>query len=77
MIRTSVIIPDDIYREAKKVSDNFSSLVSEALREHLRVRKVERALESFGKWADRGQDSVAIVNELREDKGRGYAERHA
>ena len=75
-VKTCVNIPDDIYDEAKKLSDNFSSVVAEALREHLRRKKIEKAMASFGKWEERGESSVDMVNEMRKEKKRRYADRH-
>ena len=43
MIKTSISIPDDIYEKAKETTDNFSLLVSEALKEYLR-KKISRRL---------------------------------
>jgi len=67
MIKTSISIPDDIYEKAKKTTDNFSLLVSEALKEYLRKKNINKAVSSFGKWQKRDKDSVEIVNELRKD----------
>ncbi len=75
-VKTSVNIPDDIFNEVKKLSDNFSSVVAEALKEYLRRRKVEKAMSSFGKWNKREKDSVKIVNELRKEDKRRYADRN-
>lgn len=75
LVKTSITIPDDVLSEAKKVSDNFSSLVTEALKEYLRRKNVEKAVASFGKWTDRNKASVEIVRELRKDEGRKYAKR--
>lgn len=75
-MKTSVTIPDDIYKEAKKQTDNFSLLVSEALKEFLRMKKVEKAKSSFGKWTKRGKPSINIVKELRKEESRKYASRN-
>lgn len=75
-VKTSVNIPDDVFDEAKKLSDNFSSVVTEALREHLRKKRVKQALSSFGKWEGRKKSSVDIVNEMRKEDKRRYADRH-
>jgi post-segregation antitoxin (ccd killing protein) len=74
MIKTSVTIPDDLFKEARRFSDNFSALVAEAIKDYMRKKKVERALNSFGKWEERDTDSVNIVNELRSEKGRDLAD---
>lgn len=76
IIKTSITVPEDILEKAKKISDNFSSVVTEALKEYLRKKVIEKALNSFGKWEDRDKDSVSIVNELRSDRGRDYATRN-
>ena len=75
MAKTSVTIPDDLLREARKLSDNFSALVTEAIKDYMRKKKVEKALHSFGKWGDRDKDSVDLVNEMRSEDGRTYAKR--
>ena len=74
-VKTSVNIPDDIFNEAKKLSDNFSSVVADALKEYLRKKKVEKAAESFGKWGKRDKSSAEIVNEIRKEDRRRYANR--
>ncbi|MBA4349314.1 MAG: hypothetical protein C0415_04920 [Thermodesulfovibrio sp.] len=73
MVKTSITIPDDVYKEAKKQSNNFSLLVSEALKEYLRMKTVEKAKASFGKWEKRDKASIDIVKELRKEEGRKYA----
>jgi len=75
MIKTTISIPEDIYTEAKKTTSNFSLLVSEALREYLRKRRVNKAVSSFGKWQKRDEESAEIVNELRKEESRKYANR--
>lgn len=75
LTKTSITIPEDILSEAKKVSDNFSSLVAEALKEYLRKKNVEKAVSSFGKWKGRYKSSVEMVNEMRKEERRRYADR--
>jgi len=75
MLRASITLPDDIFKEAKALSgNNLSALVAEALRKYLQDLKTKKALNSFGSWQDREKDSVDIVNELRTDEGRDYAD---
>ena len=74
-MKTSITIPDDIYEKAKKLSDNFSLVVTKALQEYMRLQAVEKARKSFGKWKDRDKDSIDIVNEIRADRSRRYADR--
>lgn len=75
LVKTSISIPEEVLSQAKEASDNFSSLVTQALKEYLRKRAVKKALDSFGSWADREESSIEIVNKMRTDK-RGYAKRH-
>ena len=75
LTKTSITLPDDLLKEAKAISKNFSSLVTDALREYIRQRKVQKAMESFGSWEKRENSSTEIVNELRKVEGRDYAGR--
>lgn len=75
LTKTSITLPDDLLKEAKTISGNFSALVAEALREYLRQRKIQKAMESFGSWKNREGSSVDMVNETRKDEGRDYAGR--
>ena len=74
-VKTSINIPDDIFDEAKKLSDNFSAVVAEALKEYLRRKKVEKAAASFGKWSKRDKNSAEIVSDMRKEESRRYADR--
>ncbi len=74
-MKASITIPDDVYEKAKKLSGNFSLVVTKALQEYMRMQAVEKARASFGKWKGRDKDSVDIVNEMRTDRGRRYADR--
>lgn len=76
IIKTSITIPDDIFEEAKNFSGNFSALVAEALREYIRMKNIQKAMQSFGTWENRGKDSISVVNELRAEEGRDHAKRN-
>ncbi|MCL4457814.1 MAG: type II toxin-antitoxin system CcdA family antitoxin [Nitrospirae bacterium] len=76
LVKTSITIPEDVLSDAKKTSDNFSAFVTEALKEYIKKKNVEKAVASFGKWKDREKSSVEIVKELRKEEGRRYADRH-
>jgi len=75
LVKTSITLPDDLLQEAKAISKNVSGLITEALREHIRQRKVQKAMDSFGGWKDREDASVDIVNDLRKEGDRDYAGR--
>jgi post-segregation antitoxin (ccd killing protein) len=72
LVKTSITLPDDLLKEARAMSRNVSGLVTEALREYIRQRKVQKAVESFGSWKGREGDSVETVNDLRKEEGREY-----
>jgi post-segregation antitoxin (ccd killing protein) len=76
MVKASITISDDLYSEAKRESANFSALVSDALKEYFRMRKVKRALGSFGAWEERTEGSQKIVDDIRNGRGRTHARRH-
>lgn len=75
LVKTSISIPEDVLLQAREVTDNFSLLVTEILKDYLRKRVYKKALKSFGKWEKREESSVEIVNNMRIDK-RGYAKRN-
>jgi len=74
LVKTSITIPEDLLKEAKGVSGNFSAVVTEALKDYLKKKTVKKAVRSFGSWDEREKDSVAIVSEGRRDTGRRYAD---
>ena len=76
MVKASITISDDLYGEAKRASANFSALVTDALKEYFRMKKVKKALDTFGAWEERAEDSKTIVSHIRKDRGRAHARRH-
>lgn len=68
LVKTSITLPDDLLQEARTMSRNVSGLVTEALREYIRQRKVQKAMESFGSWKGREGDSADMVNTLRSEE---------
>jgi hypothetical protein len=75
LVKTSITLPDDLLQEAKTMSKNVSSFITEALREYIRQRKVQKAMESFGTWHGREGESLDVVNDLRKEGERDYAGR--
>jgi hypothetical protein len=75
-VKTCVNIPDEVFNEVKALSGNFSSLVTEALRDYIRKAKVQKALSSFGKWEHRKETSVDLVNRMREEDKKRHAHGH-
>lgn len=76
LVKTSITISEDILNQAKNLSENFSAVVAEALKEYIRRKSIEKAIGSFGKWEDREKDSVSLINEMRSEGNREYANRN-
>ena len=69
MTKTSITIPEAIYKQARELTNNFSGLVAMALERYIE-KQIEKAKASFGKWQERDQPSVEIVNILRAEERR-------
>lgn len=67
-MKTSVQIPDEIYRQTKLLSDNFSFVVTQALIDLLKKSKTKKGLKTFGSWESRDKCSADLVNEMRKDR---------
>ena len=59
----------------RQARDACALCALEVRREHIRQRKVQKAMESFGSWKGREGTSVDIVNDLRKEGDRDYAGR--
>ncbi len=75
LIKTSITIPEEVYKGVKKVSKNFSAAATEALIDYLKKERAQKAIASFGRWEKRSKKSVGIVNDMRREEGRKYADR--
>jgi post-segregation antitoxin (ccd killing protein) len=75
LIKTSITIPEEVYKGVKKISKNFSAVATEALKDYLKKEKVQKAIASFGSWERRPKKSVDFVNAMRNEEGRNYADR--
>jgi hypothetical protein len=75
LTKTSITLPDDLLAEARATSKNLSALLTESLREYLRQKKVQKAMESFGSCQGCDESGTETVNRLRSEGGRDYAGR--
>lgn len=66
VIRKSVSIPEELYREVIKFESSFSKAVREALDEYIKKRKKEKIMSLAGKL-ELEEDGVQIVKRLREE----------
>jgi hypothetical protein len=74
-MKTSVQIPDEVYRQTKLLSDNFSSVVTQALKDLLKKSKTKKAFKTFGSWESRDKCSAELVNEMRIGREIKHADR--
>ncbi|WP_456400494.1 hypothetical protein [Persephonella sp.] len=54
-----------MYREAEGISHNFSEIVKEALSEHIKRKKIEKALSTTGAFKDLKETSVEYLDKMR------------
>ena len=72
-IKKTVSIDEKIAEEASTIAPNFSAVVEAALIEYIQHHRTQKALQSFGKWEERKENSVDIVNELRRKDDREFS----
>ena len=75
-IKKTVSIDEKIAQEASDIAPNFSAVVEAALVEYIQHHRAQKALQSFGKWSEREENSAEIVNKLRRQDDREYITRN-
>ncbi len=73
-VKKSIYISEELLKEADAISSNFSAVVEMALMDYIHQCKVQKARQSFGKWAVRTESSVDIVNTLRREDDRNFTD---
>ncbi len=63
VVKKTVSIPNDLYNESKKLSNNFSKVISEALYEYIKRIKKEKLLSLAGALNNNedGKEFVEII----------------
>lgn len=74
-VKKTVSISEELVKEANTIAPNFSAVVEAALVEYLYRYRLQKAIGSFGKWQKRTGSSADLVNQLRQEGGRNYADR--
>ena len=64
-IKKTVSIDEEVVREASKLNSNFSELVETALIEYMQHHRMEKAIQSFGKWSKSKERATDFVKKLR------------
>lgn len=75
-IKKTVSIDENVAKEASAIAPNFSAVVEAALIEYIQHHRVQKAIQSFGKWSERKESSVNIVSDLRRQDDRDYVRRN-
>ncbi|AMM39908.1 protein containing DUF217 [Candidatus Desulfofervidus auxilii] len=75
VVKKTVSISEDIYREAVGFSKNFSQTINQALKEFIKKKKREKLLSLAGSWEDFEEDGVEFVNRIREENKKASARR--
>ena len=66
VVKKTVSIPEDLYKESKKISNNFSKVISEALGEYIKSRKKEKLLSLAGAL-NNAEDGKGFVDKIRSE----------
>ncbi len=68
VVKKTVSIPEEIYKEAREISNNFSQIVKEALKEYLKKKKKEKILSMAGALKDwEIEDGIEYEKKMREE----------
>ncbi len=75
-VKKTISIDEHVAKEASALNTNFSAIVEAALIEYIHHHRLQKAMNSFGKWAEREDNSAAIVSSLRKQDDRKYSTRN-
>jgi metal-responsive CopG/Arc/MetJ family transcriptional regulator len=66
-IKKTISLPDELYKEAEGISDNFSEIVKEALSEYIKRKKIEKALLTAGTLKNLKETGTEYVDKMRKE----------
>lgn len=69
-IKKTVSINEEVVKEASTIAPNFSAVVEAALVAYIQHYRTQKAIQSFGKWKEREENSASIVQSLRREDER-------
>ncbi len=75
-VKKTISIDEAVAKEASLLSSNFSAVVEAALVEYIHHHRIEKAIQSFGKWENREESSSDFVKKLRSSDDRDYVTRY-
>ncbi len=67
VIKKTISLPEELYKEAENISHNFSEIVKEALSEYIKKKKIEKALSTAGTFKDLKETGVEYVDKMRKE----------
>ncbi len=68
VVKKTVSIPEEIYKEAREISNNFSQIVKEALEDYLKKKRKEKILSMAGALKDwEIKDGIEYEKKMREE----------
>ncbi|WP_029520345.1 type II toxin-antitoxin system CcdA family antitoxin [Persephonella sp. IF05-L8] len=68
VVKKTVSIPEEIYKEAREISNNFSQIVKEALEDYLKKKRKEKVLSMAGALKDwEIKDGIEYEKKMREE----------
>ena len=76
VVKKTVSIDENVAKEASALNSNFSAIVEAALVEYMHHYRIQKAIQSFGKWESREETSADIVKNLRSHDDRKYVTCH-
>lgn len=71
-IKKTISIDEKVAKEASALNPNFSAIVETALIEYIHQHRLQKAIDSFGKWTEREDTSATIVSNLRKQDEREF-----
>ncbi len=76
VVKKTVSIPEELYKEVKAEGENFSKVVKEALEEYIRKKQKERLLSLHGALKDwEIEDGAKFVDKMRRESLKMQKER--
>ncbi len=66
-IKKTISLPEELYKEAENLSQNFSEIFKEALSEYIKKKKIEKALSTAGAFKDMKETGIEYVDRIRNE----------
>jgi len=67
VIKKTISLPEELYKEAENISHNFSEIVKEALSEYIKKKKIEKAISTAGEFKGLKETGIEYVDKMRKE----------